>query len=167
MEEYKEILEFPNYQISNFGNVINIKKNKQMHPYLKKSGYVVIRLSNKGQAVECKIHRLVAIAFITNPDNLPFVNHKDENKSNNHYTNLEWCNSTYNNNYGTRSERQAKKIQKPVKQYSINNVFIKKYSSIQEAGKSTNNNPNNISNCLRTKAKTSGGYIWKYAKFET
>ena len=162
MEEYRTIIEFPNYQVSNFGNIKNIKKNVLMSTYLKKNGYTVVKLSKEGKAFECKIHRLVATAFIDNPNNLPFVNHKDEIKSNNCSDNLEWCDSIYNNNYGTRSKRQSEKIKVSVKQYSLNNIFIQEYPSIKEAGENTNNNPDNISNCLSGRTKTSGGYIWKY-----
>lgn len=162
IEEFKPIIDFPNYEISNFGNVKNIKKNKLMTLYPKNNGYIVVKLSKEGKFFECKVHRLVAIAFIDNLNNLPMVNHKDEIKSNNHYSNLEWCDSLYNNIYGTRCQRQAEKMKVSIKQYSLTNVFIKEYTSIKEAGKETNNNPNNISNCLSGRAKTSGGYIWKY-----
>lgn len=162
MEEYRTIIEFPNYQVSNFGNIKNIKKNVLMSTYLKKNGYTVVKLSKEGKAFECKIHRLVATAFIDNPNNLPFVNHKDEIKSNNCFDNLEWCDSIYNNNYGTRSKRQSEKMKVSVKQYSLNNVFIQEYPSVKEAGENTNNNPDNISNCLSGRTKTSGGYIWQY-----
>ncbi len=67
MEEYRTIIEFPNYQVSNFGNIKNIKKNVLMSTYLKKNGYTVVKLSKEGKAFECKIHRLVATAFIDNP----------------------------------------------------------------------------------------------------
>lgn len=163
MEEiFKPIKDFPNYQISNLGNVKNIKRNKLLISYPKATGYMVTRLSNNNISKEKKIHRLVAQAFIDNPKNLEFVNHKDEIKNNNHFNNLEWCDSTYNNNYGTRSKRQAEKMKISVKQFSLNNIFIKEYTSINEAGKCTNNNPSNISNCLKKRSKTSGGYIWKY-----
>ena len=162
MEEYITIIEFPNYQVSNFGNIKNIKKNVLMSTYLKKNGYTVVKLSKEGKAFECKVHRLVATAFIDNPNNLPFVNHKDEIKSNNYFDNLEWCDSIYNNNYGTRSKRQSEKMKVSVKQYSLNNVFIQEYPSVKEAGENTNNNPDNISNCLSGRTKTSGGYIWQY-----
>ncbi len=162
IEEFKPIINFPNYEISNFGNVKNIKKNKLMTLYPKSNGYIVVKLSRDNKSFQCKVHRLVAIAFIDNLSNLPMVNHKDENKTNNHYSNLEWCDSLYNNTYGTRCQRQAEKKKVSIKQYSLDNVFIKEYVSVNEAGKETNNNPSNISNCLSGRTKTSGGYIWKY-----
>lgn len=65
-----------------------------------------------GKSITYKVHRLVAIAFIPNPDNLPHINHKDENKLNNNPNNLEWCDNSYNNNYGTRNKRIAKAVTK-------------------------------------------------------
>ena len=85
MEIWKTIKDFPNYEVSNFGNVKNSIKNKLMTISVRKNGYCVVKLSNNGISKECKVHRLVAIAFIDNPTNLPYINHKDENKTNNHF----------------------------------------------------------------------------------
>ena len=109
MEEWKIIERFNNYEVSNLGRVRNIKKNKLMTISKKPNGYCVVKLSKDNVAKECKIHRLVAIAFIPNPENLPMVNHIDEDKTNNHVENLEWCTPQYNNTYGTRCIRQQKK----------------------------------------------------------
>lgn len=109
MIEWKQIENFPNYSISNTGIVMNTKKNKQMTIYTRK-GYSIVKLSINNKAKEMKVHRLVANAFIPNPNNFPCVNHKDENKSNNNIDNLEWCTYEYNNSYGTRIERQSKSL---------------------------------------------------------
>lgn len=160
-EIWKELKENKNYFISNFGNFKN-KYNKILKLNINKRGYLYCNISTNGHVTKIKIHRLVALYFIKNIKNKDTVNHIDGNKSNNHYSNLEWCDSLYNNIYGTRCQRQAEKMKVSIKQYSLTNVFIKEYTSIKEAGKETNNNPNNISNCLSGRAKTSGGYIWKY-----
>ena len=98
MEEiWKIIKEFPNYEVSNLGRIKNIRKDKLMTISVRKNGYCVVKLSDNGTAKECKVHRLVAKAFVPNPNKLFFVNHKDENKENNIYSNLEWCTSLYNN----------------------------------------------------------------------
>lgn len=162
MEEWKIIKEFPNYSVSNTGKVINIKRNKLMSIYKKENGYLVVKLSRSNQSFEKRVHRLVAQAFIPNINNLPHINHKDENPTNNNVDNLEWCDNQYNNTYGARCERQAKKLYKPVIQYDKNMNFIAEYPSINAAGESCNIKPFNISNCISGRQKTAGNYIWKY-----
>ena len=89
MEEWRPISDFPNYIVSNFGNIKNIKTNKQFK-LTKKRGYQTITLLNNLGKKNFGVHRLVALAFIDNPENKPEVNHKDKNKLNNHINNLEW-----------------------------------------------------------------------------
>lgn len=108
-EEWKEITDFPNYMISNLGRVWNKKRKRFMTIYTRK-GYSLVKLSKSNTSKEMKVHRLVAMAFIPNPYNLPCVNHIDENPSNNCVNNLEWCNHQYNNTYGTRIEKQSKTL---------------------------------------------------------
>ena len=92
------------YQVSNTGYIRSIKRNRILKP-TNINGYLQISLSNQGKIKKCLIHRLVAEAFLPNPNNLSQVHHKDENTFNNNVNNLEWCNVTYNNNYGTRNAR--------------------------------------------------------------
>ena len=94
------------YWITKFGYVIN-SNGKILKPYDNGYGYLVVDLKANGKRKHKKIHRLVAEAFIPNPDNLPEVNHKDENKYNNSVDNLEWCNSSYNKTYGAGRERHS------------------------------------------------------------
>lgn len=93
------------YQVSDDGRVFNLTVKKYMTPQDDGRGYLFIGLSNQGKRKFFKIHRLVAQAFIPNPDNLPEVNHKDEDKHNNCVDNLEWCDVRYNRNYGTRNQK--------------------------------------------------------------
>ena len=94
------------YQVSNYGRVKSLRKNgKIINGYIDGKGYMQVALSKNGKKKWFRIHRLVAQAFIPNHDNLPIINHKDENKLNNRVDNLEWCTTKYNNCYGTRIKR--------------------------------------------------------------
>ena len=117
IEIWKDIPEYEGlYQVSNFGNVKSLNylctgKEKIMKPTKNKDGYLYINLYKDGKRKMFKVHRLVCFAFLENLLNYPCVNHKDENKENNHVNNLEWCTHEYNNNYGSKNERasEAKK----------------------------------------------------------
>lgn len=95
------------YAVSTYGNVMSLRSKKILKP-LNSHGYDRVVLSFKGKIERCLVHRLVAQAFIPNPDGLPQINHKDENKKNNFVDNLEWCTPLYNTRYGTGIERQSK-----------------------------------------------------------
>lgn len=108
-EEWKPILShrrLKNYEVSSFGRIRKISEHKICKTQLDSNGYVYF------MSYTIRVHRLVAIAFIPNPNNLPQVNHKDENKSNNDVDNLEWCTAKYNNRYGTKLERISKSVSK-------------------------------------------------------
>lgn len=94
------------YEVSSYGSVRNLVTGKLIKSSLKKDGYSRVCLSKNGLRKCMNIHRLVAQAFIPNPDCFPQVNHKDENKANNRVDNLEWCTSKYNVNYGSAQKRR-------------------------------------------------------------
>ena len=104
------------YEVSDQGRVKSIGYGKEriLRPVRNNNGYLLVGLRKNREQKWYLVHRLVAQAFIPNPDNLPQVNHKDENKTNNSVQNLEWCDRKYNCNYGTRNQR----ISKPVLQFT-------------------------------------------------
>ena len=104
-EIWSIIVGFPMYKISTFGRVKSLYTNKILKP-VNKNGYMFVTLVEGDKKYSRAIHRLVAKAFIANPNRYPMINHKDENKANNIITNLEWCNTEYNVNYGTGIERR-------------------------------------------------------------
>ena len=106
MEEWKKIPGYEGlYEVSNMGNVRNVRRNKLLRLSKTNNRYIRVSLCKNGIKTGLTVHRLVAEAFIPNPDNLPEVNHKDEDKTNNRVENLEWCDHKYNMNYGTRNIR--------------------------------------------------------------
>ena len=122
IEEWRPIEGYEGlYEVSNTGQVrsldryvktcyeaYKLHKGKILSPAKDKNGYLKVHLCCNGKHNIIRVHRLVALTFLPNPDNLPEVNHKDEVKTNNNVDNLEWCDRKYNNNYGTKIERQKK-----------------------------------------------------------
>ena len=157
IEEWKDT-EYIGYKVSNLGRIKN-KQGKILKTQIRK-GYCDVGLHIQGQRQPkiVKVHRLVAKAFIPNPNNYPLVNHKDENKQNNRVDNLEWCTQKYNLNYGHRND----KIKKKVLQFDSNNNFIKEYESITDASKECNVLISDIVRSCKTRYKA-GNFIWKYA----
>lgn len=163
MEEWRDIEGYEGlYRISNYGNVYSVRRKRNLKPHTDTRGYLGVALQ-KGEWKRYLIHRLVAQAFVPNPNNLPQVNHKDENKTNNYYENLEWCDQAYNNAYGTRTIRAAETRKRPVLQFDKEGNFIKRFNSINEASAAVGKAHSNLVACLRGRQKTCGGYKWKTA----
>ena len=170
---WKVLNKYPHYSINecgkvkrnsstnkdSLGRVINYKE-RELKIQLDKDGYQVVTLVYGLEKPKvCKVHRLVAETFIPNPDNLPCVNHKDEDKTNNSVDNLEWCTVGYNNTYNDRHIKVGEKCRMPI--YSLDTYGNKiYYNSISEAAKSLNVTGSNISSALKGKLKTAYGYKW-------
>ena len=180
-EEWRDIPGyFGLYQVSNFGRVKSLvgthreSRERILKPYKTKYGYLRVRLCKDGKVKQFYVHRLVAEAFIPNPDNLPQVNHKNENKTDNKVENLEWCTAKYNQNYGTCIKRRTEKQKvdfinrsdqsKPVAQFTKEGILIAQYPSRNEASRQTGYAYQHISSCCNGKTKSAYGYIWKWAE---
>lgn len=189
MEKWKDIIIEKNgivydytgkYQVSNFGRVRNTR-GRIMKPTMLRTGYKLVLLCQNGKHEGFTVHRLVATAFIENNDNLPFVNHKDENKTNNHVDNLEWCTREYNANYGTKIQRSADKFRgqlvgeknpmygktgekhprsKKVLCVETGKIFESVKQAEQWCGKT------GIGACCRGICETINNYHWKYVEKE-
>lgn len=163
MAEWRPITDFPNYQVSDSGEVVNIVTGKQLKPIHERTGYSHVTLCGDGRHKQTSIHRLVAREFINNPENKPMVNHIDGNKANNHVDNLEWCTYSENMQHAYRTglqkpiasqiesslARSAEVRRKPVR--NINTGV--EYPSIAECAKAENINHSAVSAHLAGKVK--------------
>lgn len=155
-----EIKDFPKYRIDEFGNVFNDKGHK-LKVEITRNGYLRVSLSN--DVVQHKrflVHRLVAQTFIPNPDNLPQVNHIDENKTNNSVENLEWCTALENLNHSDIIEKASEAKFKKVKCVDTNEI----YDSIKSACERLGLHHSNIVACCNGRRRTCGGMRWIYVK---
>lgn len=116
-------------------------------------GYLMVKLTKHHKTIGFSLHRLVAEAFIPNPQNYPQVNHKDEDKSNNCVENLEWCDAKYNNRYSHST---------CVVQYDKNWNIVKEWECISDASKALNIPAPNITMCCTKKTRSAGGFFWCY-----
>jgi len=170
-EEWRDIIGYEGYyQVSNLGNVKSLDRvvstghyhGMMMKQTVKRKGYKSVSLTKDGKGTVKPVHRLVAISFIPNHDNKPFVNHLDETPGNNNMNNLEWATVKENSNYGTRNERLAKSISKPIKVIYQDNTF-----EYWESGNVFANeygiNSSGISNVLSGSRKTYHGLRFEYA----
>lgn len=157
------------YQISNHGRVKSFKRYREgriLKPHHNNKGYKIISLYKNAKGIHRLVHRLVAEAFLPNPHNLSEVDHVDENKDNNCFSNLTWCDRVYNNTRGIQSKDGRRKTSlhrmRAVGQYTLEGSLLKTYEGVRIAEEKTGvDNRNIIKNC-KGKVKTAGGYIWRY-----
>ena len=168
------------YKVSNLGRILSLNykrtgKAKLRNPVEIPNGYLQVGLSKNKKTKTCYVHRLIAETFLPNPENLPEVNHKDEDKTNNFVflnedgtvnkekSNLEWCDRKYNNNYGTRTERFIKTMSKKVLQFSKTGEFIREWESTRECGRN-GFDQGAVWRCCLGKQKTHKGFRFMYAE---
>lgn len=179
VENWKEVEGYEGlYEVSNLGRVRSLvdnhgsvrKEPKVLKGEKKRDGYLFVILYKDGKRKTFSVHRLVANAFIPNPQNLREVNHKDEDKTNNRVQNLEWCSHEYNNNYGTRNQRVAEK-RRGVYNTRTSKAVISTdefgneeyFPSLMEAERRYGFKNGHICDCLKGKLKTYKGRTWRYA----
>ena len=171
VEEWRPVVGYEGlYEVSDWGNVrsLNYNHTKKINLLRKvngKDGYHIVGLHKDKKQKEGKVHRLVAEAFIPNPDNKEQVGHLKklpdgtEDKTANEAWNLAWMTCTENINYGSRNKRVAKKISKPVYQYTLDGEFVKKWDSIKECRR---NGFLHAGDCCRGERKTHKGHKWSF-----
>lgn len=172
IEEWKVInLYGKEYTVSNMGIILSCKTHKPLKGYFSTSGYKYILVKeykeNKTLYHHIKIHRIIAMLFIENPNNYTCVNHIDGNKENNRADNLEWCNYSQNIRHAIDHKlmktRKGINLKRKIEQYDINGNFIKRWDRICDIENEYNVSHSAIRFCCLGKMKTCKGYIWKYA----
>lgn len=158
---WKTINEFPNYEVSDRGEVRNISRGAVLKTQLDICGYKVLQLYKNNKRWYKRVHRLVAESFVENPNNLPEVNHKDTDKTNNNDWNLEWV-TQYENLEHARVNKLLCKQSRPVVQYTLEDVLMKEHESITDAAKSVNRTPASVRACCIGVTNTSAGYKWRF-----
>lgn len=175
------------YEVSSFGRVKSLdntilhkdgittfRKGRILKSKTERNGYMRVVLSKESKHIHYSIHRLVAYAFIPNPYEFPCVNHKDENKQNNHVDNLEWCTHKYNNNYGNFSEKLSSSLRKNgnknirrVLQVSLDGTILKEYECMNDV-KIYGFCPAKVGRCCRNKNHNFVhlNYIWVFKEDE-
>lgn len=152
------------YQVSNMGRVKSLRRNIILKNKIESNGYERVVLSINNIPKGYSVHRLVATAFISNPNNYPIVNHKDENRTNNCVDNLEWCTQKYNVNYGTGISKRVKSQSKKVFQFKPDGTFIKEWESTMDVQRNLGFCQSHIVQVCKGKRRIAYKYIWKYKK---
>lgn len=185
-EIWKDIIGFEGYyQISSTGRVKSLQRlvksarssfgyrtvhERFLATTIDKYGYETVRLHKEGKTFPYTIHRLVALHFVNNPDQLPSINHIDENKLNNHYTNLEWCTVKYNNTFNYRQEKinellRLKDWRNPkVLSINLEDGSEVVYKGLRDAMRHTGFVRQEISKCCRGLRPSYNGFVWKFLK---
>jgi len=181
VEEWRPIAGYEGlYEVSNLGqvrslDVVKVLISRNGNPYKKHfygrvlkpgfnkaTGYYNVSLYNQsGKGFPIVLHRVVAKAFLSNPNNLPEVNHKDENKANNRADNLEWCTRVYNINYGVAKYKKTRRRWRAIEQLTLNGESVAIYDCMREAERKTGYSQGNLWNAIN-KVRPAYGYRWRY-----
>ena len=179
-EIWKDIAGFEGfYKVSDKGRIYSVERKDSrgqrcggriLKPKHSRGGYLMVHLYKNGKMKAKSVHRLVAEAFLPNPNGLPQVNHRDEVKDNNNVGNLEWCDSKYNINYGTLLERSAQAQSKKVRAVNVKTGEVLTFNSTREAGRK-GYDQSNVAKACKGAYNTGGenlyrGYQWSYEKDE-
>ena len=170
-EVWMPVPDYPLYSVSNLGRVRsdNLYSHKLpliMSVYPDKDGHMRVRLSKTGKVKNFYVHRLVAMAFIANPESLPIVNHKDENPANNRVENLEWCTALENTIHNRMPVRRAAPLRRAIVQKELSGEFVKVWDSRASIESTTGYYGGNITSACQGKRYSAYGYRWEYATSE-
>lgn len=157
--EWRKIERFAGYEVSENGDVRNVKTGRTLKPITNKKGYLRVRMKRDEMTISSVVHRLVAEAFVENPLNLPQVNHKDGNKKNNHFSNLEWMTGSENIRHRIYELKKHGGIKvRAVVCVETGVVF----PSVRDAARAVGGDVSNISRCCKKEGATVKGFHWRY-----
>lgn len=163
MEQWKPIKGYEElYEISSYGNICIKTKKKLLKLNKNSRGYIVITFTKNKIQKSYSVHRLVAEAFIPNPENKPQVNHINGDKTDNRVENLEWCTGSENMQHCYKNNLQKKRF-KRVNQYTLDNCFVKQWDSLTQIEKELHIKHSKVSMVCNCKRKKAGNFIWRYA----
>lgn len=172
MAEWRDIPGYEDYSVSSDGAVYSKLRGAELKQSISSFGYSRVGIKNSNGRYYAPVHRLVAMAFLPNPENLPQVNHINEIKTDNRVENLEWCTCAYNINYGNRNKTVSRKLKavkeataaRPVEQVDLNTgKVVKTWPSMREAARHFGIGHQNIRSCCIGNRKRMKGYGWRYA----
>lgn len=164
--EWREVKEYNHYEVNQFGEIRHRIRKKILKPRIN-NGYQYVNFKINGKNINFSVHRIVANAFIPNPNGYTEVNHKDYNRSNNCVDNLEWVSSSQNKYHAFLKEENKKSRGKAVNQYTKEGILIKTFDTITEAAQALGCCVAAISNCCLRRTKTSQGFLWSFVESST
>ena len=165
--EWREVKEYSNYEVNQLGEIRHKKRQKILKPRDNNGGYQYVNFKINGKNTNFAVHRIVANAFIPNPNGYTEVNHKDYNKKNNCVDNLEWVSSSQNKQHSYLKQENKKSRGKAVNQYTKEGIFLKTFDSVSDAAKELGCCVAAISNCCLGRTKTSQGFRWSFVESST
>lgn len=159
--EWRVVKEYDRYEVNQLGEIRHRQRKKVLTPRYNKGGYGYVNFNINGHRTNFAIHRIVANAFIPNPEHKLEVNHIDGNTKNNRADNLEWATSSENKIHAYKKEENHNVRGKRIIQYDLQGNYLATYSTIMAAAKAVGVTKGAISHCCCGVSKSSGGYIWK------
>lgn len=165
--EWREVKEYANYEVNQFGEIRHKKRKKVLKPRSNSGGYQYVNFKINGKNINFAVHRIVANAFIPNPNGYTEVNHKDYDRTNNCVENLEWFSSSQNKQHAFLKKENRQCRGKAVNQYTKDGIYIKTFNSVTDAASELNCCVAAISNCCLGRTKTSQGYQWSFVESST
>ena len=165
--EWREVKEYRNYEVNQFGQIRHKIRKQILKPRSNNGGYQYVNFKINGKNTNFAVHRIVANAFIPNPNGYTEINHKDYDKTNNCIENLEWVTSSQNKQHAYLRKENRESHGKKVNQFTKDGIFIKTFSSVSAAAAEMGCCVAAISNCCLGRTKTSQGYRWSFVESST